>query len=566
LTLRNPEDEKAGQADSFQNAGWSHTVDHSHQAPSLEKESAVIFADSLPGFKGLLRPVALPFHALGHVAAFVAAFALHQGTMSCTQAATLFRQHRRHVATLTRFLCAVGHSSDLLVCVRSACLLLEAEFSQPGDFVFILDGTKRHSQGRDLENSFSCGNTRRTPRKDRRGKGQRKQYKSHPSRCHFFICGLLLTPGGLRLPYCRPYYTEQYCQQIDRPFGTDAELAAEMILALELPAAARVVVVGDTAYDAAVIKAACAQRNYRWVVPVNPERVLAAERKTFELDELALAGLRQAKVPEEVLAKLAGLTAKVLSRESFVEQVRQTLSADEWKRYGTPLLKHGKQKRRKVRELQEELSSNHFEPVRLSLEGPYRLQRRCSASRGGLGQYRKRTYWVHRRTEDVHSVATVVLLFSKKTKVEPGCEKPKVDKIVMSNAFEASLEELVAWYDLRWQVELFFKECKSVLGLDHYRLGKFSQVEGWVELCLLTFCYLEWYRAKQLRRTDLGREEKQFWQRARAHDLCQLVRQRLEEEEVERMGAMMETAEGRRELTAALRDACSHARRSPKAA
>ena len=36
----------------------------------------MIFADSLPGFKTLLCPLALPVHALCHVTAFVAAFAL----------------------------------------------------------------------------------------------------------------------------------------------------------------------------------------------------------------------------------------------------------------------------------------------------------------------------------------------------------------------------------------------------------------------------------------------------------------------------------------------------------
>jgi hypothetical protein len=177
---------------------------------------------------------------------------------------------------------------------------------------------------------------------------------------------------------------------------------------------------------------------------------------------------------------------------------------------------------------------------------------------GRPGKYPKRTYWVHRRTEEVQSVGLVVLLFSNKTKIQPGVEKVKVGKILMSNAFEASAEQLVTWYDLRWQIELLFKECKSVLGLDHYRLSKFSQVEGWVELCLATYCYLEWYRAKQLLRSDLGKEERQWWLRARTHGLCQLVRQHIEQEEVETMCAMMETPQGRTELAAALRAACAN--------
>jgi hypothetical protein len=36
-----------------------------------------------------------------------------------------------------------------------------------------------------------------------------------------------------------------------------------------------VFVVGDTAYDAQVVREACAERGYRWMFPVNPDRVFA---------------------------------------------------------------------------------------------------------------------------------------------------------------------------------------------------------------------------------------------------------------------------------------------------
>src|SRR5262249_35611587 len=127
---------------------------------AAEKESPVIFADSLPDFKSLLKGLALPLHFLCHVSAFVSAFVLHKGSIPGPQPASLCQQPRRHLATLTRFLAEVGHSSDLLACARCAALLLEAELARQGDFLFILDGTKRHSQGRFMENSYSCGNTK----------------------------------------------------------------------------------------------------------------------------------------------------------------------------------------------------------------------------------------------------------------------------------------------------------------------------------------------------------------------------------------------------------------------
>jgi hypothetical protein len=51
-----------------------------------------------------------------------------------------------------------------------------------------------------------------------------------------------------------------------------------MIAELPLPEGANVVVLGDTAFDAKCIREACAKRKYTWVVPLNPERVLAGPK------------------------------------------------------------------------------------------------------------------------------------------------------------------------------------------------------------------------------------------------------------------------------------------------
>ena len=87
-----------------------------------------------------------------------------------------------------------------------------------------------------------------------------------------------------------------------------------------------------------------------------------------------------------------------------------------------------------------------------------------------------------------------------------------------------------------------------------------------MELCLLTFCYLEWYRAKQLLRTDLGKEQRLLWQRARTWDCERLLQQHLEEQEVELRWSRMQTAAGRQELAKALRAACSATSSTRKAA
>ena len=109
--------------------------------------------------------------------------------------------------------------------------------------------------------------------KKKRSKGYRKRLKSKYKKCHSFTFGLLITPSGIRIPYQIPHYTKEYCAEKNIPHRTTAEAAADMIRDLSLPEDADVVVLGDTAYDAKVVRQACEDRNYLWITPANPERV-----------------------------------------------------------------------------------------------------------------------------------------------------------------------------------------------------------------------------------------------------------------------------------------------------
>src|SRR5205807_1813204 len=128
--------------------------------------------------------------------------------------------------------------------------------------------------------------------------------------------------------------------------------AAEMVAELPLPEGAEVVVVGDTAFDARSIRTACARRQYTWVVPLNPERVLAGPRG----------------------------------------------------------------QRPKVRTLVNGLRADQLVAVRLHAgQGPYVAQRRASPYRVGP-KVKPRTYYVHRQRQVVHSVGEVQLVFSTREK------------------------------------------------------------------------------------------------------------------------------------------------------
>ena len=218
------------------------------------------------------------------------------------------------------------------------------------------------------------------------------------------------------------------------------------------------------------------------------------------------------------------------------------------------VLEGPKGKRPKVESLATSLKSPQFAAVRLTPgKGRYVAQRRIAACRIGP-KAKSRTFYVHQERLSVHSVGEVQVVFS--TTIEPQRGKAvEIQKVLITNDLTLSAAQMVELYDLRWQIELFFKELKSTLGLDHYRFRRFEKVERYVELCLLTFVFLECFRAEKLQRRDLSSEAKRWWQWQRTHGLCVTVRQETEEKELERLAKYTHTKSGRKKLKQILRAA-----------
>jgi len=229
----------------------------------------IIMQDALPGLKRFLKPLHLKERAFGLVASCVVAFIMHLGRMTASRAAGAIRSEPRHRAQVCRLLGRKWLRRLSPAAVLRQQLLLQE--SRSGRFFFLIDQTLVSQQGSKTANTFSSGNRQRRPRKGR----SYSKYKHTRKTCHCFVKGLLITPSGIRIPFSRCYYTEDYCEATKRPYRTQPQLAAELITELPLPAGASVVVLGDTAFDAKRIREACALRDYTWVVPMNPERVVA---------------------------------------------------------------------------------------------------------------------------------------------------------------------------------------------------------------------------------------------------------------------------------------------------
>ena len=78
-------------------------------------------------------------------------------------------------------------------------------------------------------------------------------------------------------------------------------------------------------------------------------------------------------------------------------------------------------------------------------------------------------------------------------------------------------------------------------------------MEGWVELAVTAFLYLEWYRVQQMGRRRLSDEERRWWEHQRTYGLCQAVRLASEQEELQYIAACLETPGGLRRLKRVIR-------------
>jgi hypothetical protein len=444
----------------------------------------MILAQRLPALKAFLRPLALRSTTGLYLAHFLCAFFFSPHDPSPSQAAHLDRTARRHRCTLARFLADHQISPDWLLCLHLATLLWDHEAQAGGTWLFLLDQTYCTRLGQFAENTFARGNKKVRPRQS-----ERHQKKHARTSCHGFVCALLITPSGLRLPLFQSFYTKDSCQQLQRPFFTQTELAAQLIAQAAVPAGCPTVVLGDTAFDADCIRQAATQRQWRWIVPVNPERVLADAKP-----------------------------------------------------------------RPKVRALVTTLTDQDMTPYRLRPhQGEFVAQRRLSRTRPGPGTPPRRFY-VHSRRATVHSVGEVRLLFST-MQAPPVGGRVRIQKILMTNALDWSAERIVEVYDLRWQIELFFKECKSGLGLSRYRLRHFNRVERWVTLCLVAFTYLEWLRLRGLSAGGQWGYSPAWWRQQRVGGIREALAQRREEIGWEQLWRWSRTKTGLRKLKRCLRQA-----------
>ncbi len=119
--------------------------------------------------------------------------------------------------------------------------------------------------------------------------------------------------------------------------------------------------------------------------------------------------------------------------------------------------------------------------------------------------------------------------------------------LVVEMLSELSVPENVELYELRWEIELYFKELKSHLHFTDYSFEDFQASEHWVDIVLITFLFLE-YRRLQLLRGSLSPKEAYHLQNARTPQMMEVVKAEVNKENMLYIQEALKSSYGRKHL------------------
>src|SRR5262249_34279114 len=118
----------------------------------------------------------------------------------------------------------------------------------------------------------------------------------------------------------------------------------------------------------------------------------------------------------------------------------------------------------------------------------------------------------------------------------------------------ATAQQVVEWYEVRWQIEIFFRELKSRMQFGCYVLMKFEAVERYLDLVLMGFLLLELQRLRDMQQAGTpaprGGEE---WVQARTTDRLRSLEALCDEWNAGVIERRISTPTGRRYLLKELR-------------
>lgn len=132
-------------------------------------------------------------------------------------------------------------------------------------------------------------------------------------------------------------------------------------------------------------------------------------------------------------------------------------------------------------------------------EGTALLRRRTGKDK------HKRYYFAFSEIRGVAGLGSVRVVYSWKTSSRTKRLSRKRFKTLVTNANNWTVRQVIEYYEMRWQIEIFFRELKSFLGLVDFTGQDFRAYERYIDMVLLQYLFLEWFRVVRITETRSNR-------------------------------------------------------------
>src|SRR5262249_20666940 len=126
-------------------------------------------------------------------------------------------------------------------------------------------------------------------------------------------------------------------------------------------------------------------------------------------------------------------------------------------------------------------------------------------------------------------------------------------KVLACTDATATARQVVEWYEVRWQIEIYFRELKSRMQFGCYVLQKFEAVERYVDLLLSGMLLLEWERLRDMQQQPRGPRVGEAHVQARTTDRLRGLERQCQEWNLRVLEGDLRTAAGRRRFLQRLR-------------
>ena len=109
-------------------------------------------------------------------------------------------------------------------------------------------------------------------------------------------------------------------------------------------------------------------------------------------------------------------------------------------------------------------------------------------------KYETKKYVTYTEEFCISKMRDVQIVFSRKSD-----DAKSLMKYIATDMLSLTTHEILTIYSYRWQIELFFKELKSYLGLSDYQVLSFRSIIRHVDIVIMAFMYLEHLRLCKLK-------------------------------------------------------------------